>query len=242
VLIAQAGQTVTRTVTQTVGGPGNFTVEAGGGGPPWGVLVGVAFITAGAVIIAAMIAARSARERLGDELKSAEKRASDELAHEAERQRAQLAHDHDRQQATFEAQARATDLAVLRELLAELVENVHAIETELANVRTRARSALVEDGMPNRELRLAVGNASNLAGDSMRWSLRLALHLGVSDPITEAHAEFRDEVHEFLAIAHAMAHSDEVEASDVEALDDLSRATAAATLMELAHEAARLSR
>lgn len=207
-LIAQAGQTVTRTVTETVP---SINVEPSGG-PSWLILVAVAGITALAALTAAIIAAVSASKRTAQELEGA-----------FARQRAELEHDAGRQREDIRAAGRATDLALLRAQMAEAIREMHELVTATATVVLLASAHRGPPVESRAEYGDAVIEAQTRCTTVVERTLDLEALLGSTHPIAAAHAVYTQQSVELVTLA-AECHHGAIETEDLDELDRQRRA------------------
>lgn len=166
-------------------------------GPGWLVVLGVALLTASAAIAAAAIAAKTAGMR----------------------QQAQLDHDRDLQLLATAAERQATDMAILRALLGDMLED--------AESRRRAMFTVVEEfgrvatrGGGIEAATAALDRLKQRQAEGVGIYPRLVVHLGVDHPVVLARDGVVTVNDDFVSMANYCLDSGQITNADAIRLKD----------------------
>ncbi len=220
---------------------GSIEVHLTGGSSWWHELIGP-FLLAVTAILAAVIAAKTANKRQGEQLLHDRNLQADRLAHDRKLQAGQLAYDreqHNREHVrdridsavlmvdqavrTYtEYQREIRHVAALRSTLQAVADNPSAKAEEYEEA-----DSLLQDQIG--DLRDVKIRAQTLSAELVSEGVRLSLRLGTNSSIFEAHKSFRQNYSariDYLAGLGETPSSGEVEGENVDGMKSIERVAA----------------
>jgi hypothetical protein len=180
---------------------------------PW-VLVAIAAITAGAAIVAAVIAAKTAASRQRRQLEHDHQRHQQQLEHDLARQERQLEHDLRRQNAELRHERELQELEDRRRVLDDAAEFLIVYRERVAKgLRPLSQGLPEASHLEDDDLPVLATYSRDDALKFRQLQARLSLRFGIDHEVTEAFLDAKDEIKRGILVVGRGAQASRQQAS-----------------------------